>query len=559
MRDHTIRQAYDPAQSIGIIQPSGTKPSGSAKMPRQRNTTGWSYNNNTAESSKAGAKVPASRAVTGAGKKATAQKNQLYSKPVPAALDAKSIDAQADNASDHTLWSSLCTLLTLGYYTRTTQPSQNAASSAKGKEKVSVYYDRQLQTVWVEDLDEGIRLLWQRGFFGKGNLSRSEPTWRQRKVNEIDALRKGRMTAEQLTQQRREERKALKIERARAAVRAGQQLPDGILALGGEITEADRAPGASHDRLMADIERQVEEQLDGEDAVAEGGVDEGAGELWTGQEEVPDIVPGVARIKGLKYFAEEVKANQARKATQSTCEEAGTTAASQASMDDEAADIDVVDVERMQLSLVEAFFLSAMFGCLDIHTGEGAMGSALLELDDFYTACLQSRLPQTLLDLRERGLAERHLAKLYARPDNPFLIDYVAYHHFRSLGWVVKTGIKFCADLLLYKRGPVFSHAEFAVVILPSYEDAQDQETSPFAPHPNAGRKDWTWFSTVNRVQSQVLKTLILAHVFVPSVKRCPPETLATPEGFFASLREGKSYAVKEVAIRRWVPARMKP
>ncbi len=79
----------------------------------------------------------------------------------------------------------------------------------------------------------GREALWQRGFFGKGNLSRSEPTWRQRKVNEIDALRKGRMTAEQLTQQRREERKALKIERARAAVRAGQQLPDGILALGG--------------------------------------------------------------------------------------------------------------------------------------------------------------------------------------------------------------------------------------------------------------------------------------------------------------------------------------
>ncbi len=50
-------------------------------MSRQRNTTGWSYNN-AAESSKACARGPASR-VTGAGKKATAQKNQLYSKPIP--------------------------------------------------------------------------------------------------------------------------------------------------------------------------------------------------------------------------------------------------------------------------------------------------------------------------------------------------------------------------------------------------------------------------------------------------------------------------------------------
>ena len=51
------------------------------------------------------------------------------------------------------------------------------------------------------------------------------------------------------------------------------------------------------------------------------------------------------------------------------------------------------------------------------------------------------------------------------RFDNPFLINYVVYHHYRSLGWVVKGGIKFCVDYLLYKRGPVFSHAES--VLLP--------------------------------------------------------------------------------------------
>ncbi|SNX83469.1 related to tRNA splicing endonuclease beta subunit [Melanopsichium pennsylvanicum] len=530
-------------------------------MPTQRNTTGWSYNN-AADLSKTAARVPANR-ITGAGKKATAQKNQLYSKPIPVDLDASTTSMTPE--SGETLWSSLCTLLTLGYYSPGSSPYSVPSITYKGKEKVKVYYDQNLQTIWVEDLDQGVRLLWQRGFFGKGNLSRSEPTWRQRKVNEIDALRKGRLTAEQLTQQRREERKALKIERARAAVRAGQQLPDGILALGGEITDADRAPGASHDRLMADIERQVEEQLDVEDAADEDGADSPTGRakaetpvLWTGQEEVPDIVPGVARIKGLKYFAEEVKASQARKAAQSSTANADdekTQVLTGGTDADDTVDINVVDVERMQLSLVEAFFLSAMFGCLDIRTGDVES----LSIQDFYTFCLQSSLPHSLLDLRNRGLAERHLQKLYARPDNPFLINYVAYHHFRSLGWVVKTGIKFCSDLLLYKRGPVFSHAEFAVIIIPSYEEPEDEVSSPFTPHPNAGRKDWIWFSTVNRVQSQVLKTLILAHVFVPSLKRCPPEAIATPDAFYASLREGKSYAVKEVAIRRWVPARMKP
>lgn len=47
------------------------------------------------------------------------------------------------------------------------------------------------------------------------------------------------------------------------------------------------------------------------------------------------------------------------------------------------------------------------------------------------------------------------------RFDNPFIINYVVYHHYRSLGWVVRGGIKFCVDYLLYKRGPVFSHAEY--------------------------------------------------------------------------------------------------
>jgi tRNA-splicing endonuclease subunit Sen2 len=52
------------------------------------------------------------------------------------------------------------------------------------------------------------------------------------------------------------------------------------------------------------------------------------------------------------------------------------------------------------------------------------------------------------------------MLNLPARFDNPFLVNYAVYHHYRALGWVVKNGIKFCVDLLLYKRGPVFSHAE---------------------------------------------------------------------------------------------------
>lgn len=49
----------------------------------------------------------------------------------------------------------------------------------------------------------------------------------------------------------------------------------------------------------------------------------------------------------------------------------------------------------------------------------------------------------------------------HPRFDNPFLVNYAVYHHYRSLGWVVRNGIKFCVDYLLYKRGPAFHHAEY--------------------------------------------------------------------------------------------------
>lgn len=40
------------------------------------------------------------------------------------------------------------------------------------------------KSVWVVNARD-VAILWQRGFFGKGNLSRSEPTWLTRETNEL--------------------------------------------------------------------------------------------------------------------------------------------------------------------------------------------------------------------------------------------------------------------------------------------------------------------------------------------------------------------------------------
>ena len=122
--------------------------------------------------------------------------------------------------------------------------------------------------------------------------------------------------------------------------------------------------------------------------------------------------------------------------------------------------------------------------------------------------------------------------------DNPFLINFVVYHHYRSLGWVVKGGIKFCVDYLLYKRGPVFHHAEyvsvfyktlpsidiasvrFALVVIPVYEDPEDQKTS-VTNLQNASPFAWSWLSTINRVNSQVQKVPHISTFLENTVDLC--------------------------------------
>ena len=42
-------------------------------------------------------------------------------------------------------------------------------------------FDPDTRSVWVVETKDAL-ILWQRGFFGKGDLSRSEPSWRTRQI-----------------------------------------------------------------------------------------------------------------------------------------------------------------------------------------------------------------------------------------------------------------------------------------------------------------------------------------------------------------------------------------
>ncbi|CAO1631629.1 unnamed protein product [Parajaminaea phylloscopi] len=460
------------------------------------------------------------------GKRATQAKNERYARPLPVTLAGN----QARSHSN-TTW---------GEWFSSWMPfaSSSGKESAHSDDLIG-YWDPVTASVWVQVTPTGVtkagkldaasriasqtrtcRSLWECGFFGKGSLSRSEPTWRTRKINE-ERVKKQReygmkaYTPEELTAARRSQRMHAKIERARLAVRAGQQLPDGIVALGGTLT-------ADEEQAIAKRAAQEVEDED-QDASKEGEVEEEYGK----------------HIPGLIYLAPKADDNVERVLT----------AEEQAVLEEEEANICVEDMEWLHLSGFEVLFLAGMLGVLEVRDQQ----DQAIEFGLLYQLLLVSYHPQAA-QASLTGLTDDTIY----RPDNPFLLSYIAYHHYRSLGWAVKSGLKFCADWLLYKRGPVFGHAEFAVLVIPVYEDPADEASSPFGRHPAAGDRDWVWFSTMNRVQTQVLKTLVLAHVTIPALSRTPPDALRSAEALVQGLQEGKLHTIREVSLRRWVPARMR-
>ena len=193
-----------------------------------------------------------------------------------------------------------------------------------------------------------------------------------------------------------------------------------------------------------------------------------------------------------------------------------------------------LSAEHTQLQQEEAFFLLFALGCITITTS-----NPLLPLSSTSTTPLSILATwraflldsATLLSPPTAGLTDPRLERF----DSPFLINYAAYHHFRSMGWVARSGVKFCADWVLYGAGgPVGGHAEsvyflrhcyahsggtddasllrFAVVVVPTYADPADALSCPFRSNygtslaEGESKNSWRWFNTVNRVCSGVKK-----------------------------------------------------
>ncbi|KAF2106538.1 hypothetical protein BDV96DRAFT_474184, partial [Lophiotrema nucula] len=372
------------------------------------------------------------------------------------------------------------------------------------------YFSPETQSVHVTDW-ESVRALWEHGFFGAGNLSRTEPQW-------LDYEKKRRgvgkeRTAHEVTQSRREERHQFKLERARK------------------------------EREMIEQQRQEEGKLETSKETVEAAVP-----LANGDAHPSKAANGVPRTPDSKNarrvsFNEPLSPQQTRDSLGSLPEE-------------------IENQEHLQLTLEEAFFLTYVLGVLQVFKSGGRTALSCSELFRIFCAfSTDSASDEAAAVLGAIKPFQRTVGRRFSfsgvpaiAPDNPFILRYAVYHHFRSLGWVVRDGVKFAADYLLYHRGPVFKHAEFAIMIMPSYSDQYWSANSKRkAEYKKKEGRDWWWFHRVNRVQTQAIKTLMLVYVEVPPPWDEGHDKLGYDVNAGAVL---KKYKVREVVMQRWTPNR---
>ena len=162
------------------------------------------------------------------------------------------------------------------------------------------------------------------------------------------------------------------------------------------------------------------------------------------------------------------------------------------------------------LELSEAFFLSYSLGCLLVTDG------------------------QTELSLQ-------HQWRLYSALQPDFPVLYRVYHHFRSLGWVVRRGHTMGTDWVLYKGSPAVSHSTYSVRVEMVHAE------KGVVVKDVVRRLGWADILGSSRVMGAVKKELVVARVGVRGDK----SDWSSPHCLH-------SMTVSTLRLRRWVPGDMR-
>jgi len=160
-----------------------------------------------------------------------------------------------------------------------------------------------------------------------------------------------------------------------------------------------------------------------------------------------------------------------------------------------------------------------------------------------------------------------HLACPSPSPSSRFLLHYIVYYHFRRQRLIVKPGLKFGVDYLLYSQPIPVSHAAHCVNVLAVYppqypldkrevgDKREVRDRDPVDKREVRDQVSWQEINLWQRLMGNVRKRLKLVYVLVPEVME--------GEGDWRDVedREGlervlERYKVREVENRRMVIAR---
>uniref|UniRef100_A0A0A1XDH2 tRNA-intron lyase n=1 Tax=Zeugodacus cucurbitae TaxID=28588 RepID=A0A0A1XDH2_ZEUCU len=95
------------------------------------------------------------------------------------------------------------------------------------------------------------------------------------------------------------------------------------------------------------------------------------------------------------------------------------------------------DTESLSLELEESAFLAYFHGIL----------------------CIQ--------DIQSKELQYKEFLEAAKNVNPNFLECFGCYLYLKSKGWIIKSGIKFGGNFLIYKRGPRYNHASFIIFVQP--------------------------------------------------------------------------------------------
>ncbi|TDH74085.1 hypothetical protein CCR75_009567 [Bremia lactucae] len=131
----------------------------------------------------------------------------------------------------------------------------------------------------------------------------------------------------------------------------------------------------------------------------------------------------------------------------------------------------------------------------------------------------------------------RELWDRFGSSSATFARDFVLYQHFRNLGWILKSGLNYGANYVLYRGSAAQFHSEYIVYV-------QDESKDLL----------WNTIQSLTRIAADVKKTVLLCSV-TESINTCIETSTANSD---ADLTFGvynffdNEYTIEAIAIRFW-------